>query len=369
MYKKIISTIFIMVAMIIISSNVVLAETWKDHNVSEYENVNDNYTADMLYALLVGGDAPSTEEELNDWIKRKNALTGNSTFNSLPNASSYSTSLTELESGFRDSVQNKQNGGSSSSGGNGSSEGRFQGIYSNWQSIPIEEFNTSIDDYDSENEWLNDVQLLYEFLRDDQIGIENMSKYFLQQYINKIRTLLDSEGFKRYESRRDSAGEARRLLENKYRDINLSESAMQKLEGTEEGDFIRESLPAATDAAGNPTSPDTIYTSQPHKNDTGNAGDSLDDVMSDADDFIGLGNVQYEGDLAEFSNTIYNILLAIGIIVAVIVGAIIGVKLMASNIDKKVEAKTLLIPYLIGCIVVFGGFAIWKIVVTVLQGV
>lgn len=113
---------------------------------------------------------------------------------------------------------------------------------------------------------------------------------------------------------------------------------------------------------------DTVYTSQPHKADTGNAGESLDDVMSDADDFIGLGNVQYEGDLAQFSNTIYNILLSVGIIVAVIVGAIIGVKLMASNIDTKVEAKKLLIPYGVGCVVVFGGFAIWKIVVTILQG-
>ena len=43
------------------------------------------------------------------------------------------------------------------------------------------------------------------------------------------------------------------------------------------------------------------------------------------------------------------------------------IKLMASNIDTKVEAKNLLIPYVVGCIVVFGGFGIWKIVVTILQ--
>ena len=65
----------------------------------------------------------------------------------------------------------------------------------------------------------------------------------------------------------------------------------------------------------------------------------------------------------------YNILLTIGIVVAVIVGAIIGIKLMSSGIDTKVEAKKLLIPYLAGCVVVFGGFAIWKIVVTILQQV
>lgn len=352
MYKKCISILVIMMIIIIISCNVVLAATWKDYSVSEYKNAEDMYTADVLYGLLTGGDDPATEDELKDWIERKNALEGNSIFQSLPNASDYITVLSNKQTELEESVKNKQDGGSSSS-----SEDRFEGIYSNWQSVPLDKYNVTTAD---------DAGILYEFLRDDQIGIDNMSQYFLQQYINKIRTLLDSEGFRKYERIYPNA---RQTLMNKYRDINLSESAMQKLEGTEEGDFIRESLPAQNDAAGNPTSSDTIYTSQPHKTDTGNAGDSLDDVMSDADDFIGLGNVQYEGDLAEFSNTIYNILLAIGIIVAVIVGAIIGVKLMASNIDKKVEAKTLLIPYLIGCIVVFGGFAIWKIVVTVLQGV
>ena len=34
----------------------------------------------------------------------------------------------------------------------------------------------------------------------------------------------------------------------------------------------------------------------------------------------------------------------------------------------KAEAKKALVPYAIGCAVVFGSFTIWKIVVTVLQG-
>lgn len=113
---------------------------------------------------------------------------------------------------------------------------------------------------------------------------------------------------------------------------------------------------------------DTIY-EKPENTGSLNAGESLDDVIGDAEQFIGLGTPQYGGNLADFSNTIYNILLSVGVVVAVIVGAVIGVKLMASNIDTKVEAKKLLIPYVVGCVVVFGGFAIWKIVVSVLQGV
>lgn len=285
---------------------------------------------------------------MEEWTKRKNALIGNSYFMMLPNGAEYQNDLSDRQEELKDSVQNKQDGGSSSS-----SEDRFQGIYSNWQSVPLDEYNVTT---------AEDAGILYEFLRDDQIGIENMNKSFLQQYINKIRTLLDSEGFRRYEQ---NHANARQTLMNKFGDISQSERAMELLEGTEEGDFIRDSLPADVANGGHA---DTIYTSQPHKNDTGNAGDSLDDVMNDADEFVGLGEVQYGGDLATFSNTIYNILLSIGVIVAVIVGAIIGVKLMASNIDTKVEAKKLLIPYVVGCVVVFGGFAIWKIVVSILQG-
>ena len=285
---------------------------------------------------------------MEEWTKRKNALTENSYFMMLPNGAEYQNDLTDRESELEDSVTNKQDGGSGTS-----SEDRFEGIYSNWQSVPLDKYNVTT---------AEDAEILYKFLRDDQIGIENMSKNFLQQYINKIRTLLDSEGFHRYEQ---NHANARQTLMNKYGDISQSERAMELLEGTEEGDFIRDSLPADVANGGHA---DTIYTSQPHKTDTGDAGDSLDDVMNDADEFIGLGETQYADNLDEFSNTIYNILLSIGTIVAVIVGAIIGVKLMASNIDTKVEAKKLLIPYVVGCVVVFGGFAIWKIVVSILQG-
>ncbi len=114
---------------------------------------------------------------------------------------------------------------------------------------------------------------------------------------------------------------------------------------------------------------DTIYTNQPSKTGPSSAGGNLDDVMSDADQFVQSGNPTLSNtELQNFSNTVYNIALAVGVVVAVLVGAIIGIKLMASNIETKVEAKKLLIPYVVGCVVVFGGFAIWKIVVGILQG-
>ena len=113
----------------------------------------------------------------------------------------------------------------------------------------------------------------------------------------------------------------------------------------------------------------TIY-NRPEKTGPTDAGSSLDDVIDDASDFIDKGDVTYTKDnLSTVSNTIYNILLTVGIIIAVLMGAILGIKLMISGIDEKAEVKKLLIPYVVGCIIIFGGFGIWKLVVTILQSV
>ena len=72
--------------------------------------------------------------------------------------------------------------------------------------------------------------------------------------------------------------------------------------------------------------------------------------------------------MQNFSKTIYNILFTVGVFVAVIMGGIIGIKLMVSSASEKADVKKLLVPYVVGCVVVFGGFGIWKLVVTILQG-
>lgn len=125
---------------------------------------------------------------------------------------------------------------------------------------------------------------------------------------------------------------------------------------------------------GGTTEEDTtpIYV-QPNTTTTGegSSASSLEDVTKDADDFINsaeLPSGSFTESLQNFSKTMYNIFLTIGIFVAVIVGGIIGLKLMTSSAEGKAEAKAYLIPYVIGCVVVFGGFGIWKLVVNILQG-
>lgn len=114
----------------------------------------------------------------------------------------------------------------------------------------------------------------------------------------------------------------------------------------------------------------SIYKYPSKTGQAGNSEENLEDMIKDADDFINAGQVNIDqATLSNFSKTMYNILLVIGVIVAVIVGAIIGLKLMTSSIEEKAEAKKLLVPYVVGCVVVFGGFAIWKLVVTILQNI
>ena len=104
-----------------------------------------------------------------------------------------------------------------------------------------------------------------------------------------------------------------------------------------------------------------------------NASSSIDDMINDAKSFISQGKIKYANDgdksLKNVSNTVYNILLVVGTSIAVIMGAILGIKLMASGVEEKAEVKKLLVPYVVGCIVIFGGFGIWKLAITILQGI
>lgn len=104
---------------------------------------------------------------------------------------------------------------------------------------------------------------------------------------------------------------------------------------------------------------------------TEDSSSGLDDAISDADSFIenGDNNKLQISSLQAFSRNIYNILLTIGIVVAVLTGAIIGIKYMLGSVEEKADIKGLLIPYIAGCVIIFGSFAIWKLIVTLLQGI
>lgn len=99
---------------------------------------------------------------------------------------------------------------------------------------------------------------------------------------------------------------------------------------------------------------------------------AIGEVITGADDFIKSGAkdkspVIQEEDMKEMSDLLYNALLVIAIIIAVIVGLVIGIKMMTESAAEKAKVKETLIPYIAGCIVIFGAFAIWKLVVQILS--
>ena len=52
-------------------------------------------------------------------------------------------------------------------------------------------------------------------------------------------------------------------------------------------------------------------------------------------------------------------------VLGILIGAILGIKFMIGSVEEKAEIKAALVPFIIGCVVVFGAFGIWKIVVTI----
>ncbi len=97
----------------------------------------------------------------------------------------------------------------------------------------------------------------------------------------------------------------------------------------------------------------------------------LQDIMNRAEGFVNNGenggNVINNDALREGSNTLYNVLLVIGIAVAFIWGIVLGIQFITGSLGEKADVKKNLIVYIIGCIIIFGAFGIWKLLLQLLQ--
>ena len=66
---------------------------------------------------------------------------------------------------------------------------------------------------------------------------------------------------------------------------------------------------------------------------------------------------------------IVSIITTIGIIVAVVVLLVLGIKYMMGSASEKAEYKKTMIPYLIGALLIFGASAIAKAVIAVSESI
>lgn len=103
------------------------------------------------------------------------------------------------------------------------------------------------------------------------------------------------------------------------------------------------------------------------------AADHWGSVIESGDEFLELGkNSTTKSDKEEVQTAvdfIYNALLVIGIAASVLIGVILGIKYMTQSVEEQAKIKETLIAYVIGCIVTFGAFGIWKIVIEILKQV
>lgn len=91
-----------------------------------------------------------------------------------------------------------------------------------------------------------------------------------------------------------------------------------------------------------------------------------------AQNFINAGGETVTVDnekLKDASASIYNLLSSIGMIISVIVGIALGITFMMASAEDKAKVKEALVPYIVGCVVVFGAFGIWKIVINTFSGI
>lgn len=75
----------------------------------------------------------------------------------------------------------------------------------------------------------------------------------------------------------------------------------------------------------------------------------------------GNGNVQ-TNDLTKVGNNIVTIIQVVGIVIAVIVLLVIGIKYMMGSASEKAEYKKTMIPYIVGAALIFAGTSLVRVI-------
>ena len=97
---------------------------------------------------------------------------------------------------------------------------------------------------------------------------------------------------------------------------------------------------------------------------------TISNIIQGADGFItnGSSSDMIAGDkIKNLSDIIYNVLLILWTVIAVIVGSVLGIQFITGSLGEKADVKKNLIVYLVGCVIIFGAFGIWKLLLQLLE--
>lgn len=342
--------ILIIIIMFCGFTNIVYAETWEERQ----EYINSNYTNEyeklcskIEWAWYNDGWNIVTDAELDSmihWKNNKNWTFVDSRFLDLREDLAKQAGAEQL----RRESDKKNNSGSSGSGSSNSGSSGSSGANNNYTNIPAEERKKKRD------------ALFKEVADFCSADVATADEATVKKYIDKVTN------WQRYGG--DITND---FVMNGYL-VQLNDR-LQELTGKRDNTVYDENNQYLSSGASNSSSytgalqPDTSTTS------TATADHTVDEIINEAESFIKEGQsgglTTLNGDnLQKGSNTIYNILLSIGIVVAVAVGAYLGLKFVSSSAEDKAKVKEALVPYTVGCIIIFGAFIIWRLAINLLGG-
>lgn len=101
---------------------------------------------------------------------------------------------------------------------------------------------------------------------------------------------------------------------------------------------------------------------------------SIDSIFSNADDFLAQESQSSaqgieESELKDISDTVSGILLTIAVAVTFITIGVMGVNFAIQAADEKAKVKESMVPWVIGILVSFGAYGIWKFVMNIFYNI
>ena len=98
------------------------------------------------------------------------------------------------------------------------------------------------------------------------------------------------------------------------------------------------------------------------------------DIVEAGDNFLSDGkdassNIIEDEQVDNEFNRIYNILFGIGLAFSLIIGAFLGIKFMMGTVEEQAKIKEMLIPYILGCVIIFGAFGIWRLAINIFSNI
>ena len=99
---------------------------------------------------------------------------------------------------------------------------------------------------------------------------------------------------------------------------------------------------------------------------------SLTTVFADefkAEDFNGLGGTTDLSKVQSAGQTIAQVIRNVGILIAVVMLMIIGIKYLVGSAEQKAEYKKTMIPYIVGAVLIFAASTIASAVITMANNI